>query len=90
MNTIACLLTLKCAANARQIAIKSPRTTAYNAGCGSAAFRVSKHQSIEGELQSRRLRPLWWQFPERFRSLAVYEVSHKYPENISHFLIVRL
>ncbi len=28
--------------------------------------------------------------PKRFRSLAVYEVSHKCPENISHFLIVRL
>ncbi len=28
--------------------------------------------------------------PERIRNLAVYEVSHKCPENISHFFIIRL
>ena len=61
----------------------------HSAGCGSGAFRVSEPVN-KGELQSRCLRPLWWQLPERFRSLAVYEVSHECPENISHFLIVRL
>ena len=55
--------------------------------CCFSCFRTPVNK---GELQSRRLRPHWWQLPERFRSLAVYEVSHECPENISHFLIVRL
>jgi hypothetical protein len=51
------------------------------------AIRWRDFDSLE---QYIRLRPLWWQLPERFRGLAVYEVRLKCPENISHFTIVRL
>ena len=57
----------------------------------AAGHRVVDEQNDDcadyGDQSKRRS---WWQLPERFRSLAVYEGSHKCPENISHFLIVRL
>jgi hypothetical protein len=73
-----------------QLFAKSFILQVYDVLATHSCFSCFQTPVNKGELQSRRLRPLWWQLPERFRSLAVYEVSHKCPENISHFLIVRL